>query len=159
MHTSIVRNGFAIVAAAILSGCDQTEPPPEKPSALKNTEHNQITERETLVREFQSAEVMLLPYITDQFIVRDTNQAIWLVSWQSNIGHTMLFKGSAPVSPSPFWMDTKTVDATLGKLKQIQELLANIENLRLKVILTNNTIDIEDADTNRPLTKELEKSK
>ncbi len=144
---SYISNVLTLASALCLLGCsNDAAKQPEIPSALKNTERNQITERETLVREFQSAEVMLLPYTTDQFIVRDTNQGIWLVSWQSNIGHTMLFKGSAPVGPPPFWMDPQTVDSTLAKLKEIQQLLTNIMDLHLKVTLTNDAVNIEDPD-------------
>jgi hypothetical protein len=90
---------FLVPLALVLAGCNSNEPPAP---VTTNAYRNQITDRQRLVAEFKTAEVYPVPGDEYQFVVRDTNGAVWFVKSDRNAstggGKTMLF---GPVVPLP----------------------------------------------------------
>jgi hypothetical protein len=91
---------FLVPLALALAGCNSNEPPAP---VTTNAYRNQITDRQRLVAEFKTAEVYPVPGDEYQFVVRDTNGAVWFVKSDRNAGSggggkTMLF---GPVVPLP----------------------------------------------------------
>lgn len=72
---------FAPIAlmAICYVGCNSDDPPAPQSVAV-NADKNEVTDHESLVTEFHTAEVVKLPYSSNDFIVRDTNGVIWYVN-------------------------------------------------------------------------------
>lgn len=86
----VVGIPLALGLPSLLTGCAPVPSPP--PSAVSNTQINEITEHEQLVDVFQSAEVVSIPTEAHEFLVRDTNGVIWYVSYRAaNAGRTRMF--------------------------------------------------------------------
>lgn len=96
----LLRGLLVAVLGLAFIGCESHDPPaPVTQNAYRNT----ITDRQRLVAEFKTAEVYPVPGDEYQFVVRDTNGAVWFVKSDRNAGSagggkTMLF---GPVVPVP----------------------------------------------------------
>lgn len=81
---------WAIVMAVF--GCTPATPVDAPPANSKYD--NALTHRQKLVEQFGTAEIHMLPYHADEFVVRDTNGAVWYVfavKDSDQRGRTMLF--------------------------------------------------------------------
>jgi len=58
--------------------------------------------RQRLVEQFHTADVVPLPYSNHEFIIRDTNNAIWFsrTDDSENAGTAMLLPGNATIPPT-----------------------------------------------------------
>ncbi len=90
---SLCLIGLTILATA----CNNKETLPPDP-ALANINPNTVTKRQKIVEAFKTAEVTSVPYHQADFLVRDTNGAIWYVNTDTSssspeCGTTMIFAG------------------------------------------------------------------
>lgn len=145
-----IKPCISFVVLALLTACNQ-DPPPNP--VAQNTLDNAVTKRQKIVEHFRSAEVTQLPYSQIEFIVRDTNGAVWYVNTDTKSsstpsGGTMLLFAGRTTDWTPPALYRPTDDMLLAS-----NLVVGLVQAYLQVSQTNT------ATTNKVLVEDPEPKK
>jgi len=97
---------ITVAVALLLMACGSAQPPPD------NSQNNDLTMRQQLIELFQTAEVVPVPTQNHQYLIRDSNGAIWFTRTDgtTEAGTVMLMAGrSNRWALPPFLRSTNTL--------------------------------------------------